>query len=70
MVRDVPALPQVTRNSTTIIFHTEVFPEHFESYDDDDDSERSYDESEDEINDSIHSYFKEKVHRIIKREKR
>lgn len=68
MVSDVPALPQVTRNSTTIIFHTEVFPEHFESYEDD--SEGNDDESEEEIEEPIYSDFKEKVHRIIKREKR
>lgn len=57
-------VPQVTKNATTILFHTEVFAE--DLYEDDEETESIDERDEDEIR----AEFKQQAHRIMKREKR
>lgn len=61
--------PQVHKNSTTILFHTEVFaeqlfPSHEGEEDEEDDGRRK------ELDRQMRAEYKERAHRIIKREKR
>lgn len=65
---DTHHAPQVTKNSTTFVFHTEVFaeqlfPSHEEEEEDGEDDGRRDDES-------VRAEYKERAHRIIRREKR
>lgn len=60
--------PQVTKNTTTILFHTEVFAEQL--FEGDEEKEEAEMESREEWDDQIRAEYKEKAHRIMKREKR
>lgn len=60
--------PQVTKNTTTILFHTEVFAEQL--FEADEEEEEAEIESREERDEQIRTEYKQKAHRIMKREKR
>jgi hypothetical protein len=61
-------VPQVTENSTTILFHTEVFAEQF--FDNEDEDETEEEDDVEVRHEEIRAEYKQKAHRIMKREKR
>lgn len=64
-------VPQVTENSTTILFHTEVFAEQFFEADQEEEEDQEHDDDQLEVrHEAIREEYKKAAHRIVKREKR